>query len=102
MSRAAEDEETQRRGLVCVIYQIGELSSKFADFEIAREAPKTVHWLPLRISGVHMCVDNPLMKMFARILLAGSGRDFRAKHRLHEGKTTIKCPHFSNNDEREY
>jgi hypothetical protein len=84
MLTLAEDEENQRRGIVTIMYQIGSTGSD-PDPELFREASAAAHYIPIRFSGVHFCMDNPVVRVLARMLLAGGGRNFRARHRIHSG-----------------
>ena len=84
---ALEDEETQRRGFVVVLYHLGNLKSDL-DPDVLREGPISNQWLPLRFSGIHMCLDNPMMRVIARIILVAAGSDFRSRFRIHEGEAS--------------
>jgi hypothetical protein len=84
MLTLAEDEENQRRGLVAILYQIGSTGSD-ADPELFREASAAASYIPIRFSGVHFCMDNPVARVLGRLLLAGAGSNFRARHRIHSG-----------------
>jgi hypothetical protein len=84
MLSAAEDEETQRRGVVIIHYFMGLLSISL-DPDKIKEAAALTHWIPLRIAGIHQCLNDPLLRAFASILLLGAGRERRAQVRLHGG-----------------
>jgi hypothetical protein len=80
-----EDEETQKRGFVVLLYHMGKLRNVF-DAEILREGPISNQWLPLRFSGIHQCLDNPMMRVIAQMVLAAAGPGFRSRFRIHEGE----------------
>ena len=82
---AAEDEETQKRGMVLLPYQVG---SKFyaPDLAYILESSKFFQFIPLRIVSVHICMENYLTRLLGRVVMASVTPDVRSKHRLHEGK----------------
>jgi hypothetical protein len=84
MVSAAEDEETQRRGVVLINYFIGPLSI-ILDPVTVTEGAALMHWVPLRIAGIHQCLNDPLLRAVASLLLLGAGRDRRARVRVHGG-----------------
>jgi hypothetical protein len=84
MLSAAEDEETQRRGVVIINYYIGPLSIRL-DPERMTEGAALMHWAPLRIVSIHQCLNDPLLRAVASILLLGAGREQRARVRVHGG-----------------
>jgi hypothetical protein len=94
MLSAAEDEETQRRGIVFIHYYIGPLSIRL-DPEKAKEAAVLMHWVPLRIVSIHQCLNDPLLRAVASILLLGGGREHRARVRVHGGMCQFPIFTFS-------
>lgn len=84
----AEDEENQKRGIVTILFQLGSVSPKDMNRELAREGPRIGNWLPIKVAGIHICTDNPVVEVLARVILAGSTPALRSRHRLHYGTHT--------------
>jgi len=85
--KAIEDEETQRRGLVVVVYNIGE-DQKGPDSIWQKEGPDLENWLPLKVAAIHICIDNPLINMIARVALLSAGESVRSRYKFHGGTAT--------------
>ena len=83
--KAIEDEETQRRGLMVVVYNIGE-DQKGPDSIWQKEGPDLENWLPLKIAAIHICIDNPLINMLARVFLLSAGESVRSRYKFHGGE----------------
>jgi hypothetical protein len=79
----AEDEETQRHGIVCINYWI-EGIAKF-DRELCNLAPCIIAWLPVRICSLHFCTNNPFIRTAFSWLAEGMEQDRRARVRIHDG-----------------
>jgi hypothetical protein len=82
---AAEDEETQRRGLVFLMYHMGPLVCK-PETEFFIDSASSAAWLPIRLSATHWCTDRLLTPMYVRMVMIVAGKDVRARFRLHEGE----------------
>jgi hypothetical protein len=93
LSAAAEDEETQRRGFVFVVYHIFPMKffSQF-DHELFYNVPEVLDWLPIRITGCHFCYNNPLIRSVAAVAMLVCGPELRAIFRLHHGTCAEKYP----------
>eukprot|EP00339_Tiarina_fusa_P009864 CAMPEP_0117054296 /NCGR_PEP_ID=MMETSP0472-20121206/37631_1 /TAXON_ID=693140 ORGANISM="Tiarina fusus, Strain LIS" /NCGR_SAMPLE_ID=MMETSP0472 /ASSEMBLY_ACC=CAM_ASM_000603 /LENGTH=443 /DNA_ID=CAMNT_0004769833 /DNA_START=135 /DNA_END=1467 /DNA_ORIENTATION=- len=83
---ALEDEETQRRGMVCLMYHMGDDVAE-SDADLI-EGFSAMRHLPFKLGCLHMCFGNPWVSAYARTLLGMSGRSFRARARLHSGSHT--------------
>lgn len=80
-----EDEENQKRGVVVVLFQLGNVDPRQVNLELARENPGMLKWIPMRVNCLHFCLNDPILETLARITLAGSHPDIRARHRIHAG-----------------
>jgi hypothetical protein len=85
MCSMAEDEETQRRGVVCMIYYVGQKLAPEIDFEFATRAARLLEWLPIRFSAIHWCSDHPGTRAFKALLVLLLGHRNRARFRIHDG-----------------
>ena len=84
---AAEDPETQIRGVVMLCYHMGPFGHN-PEPDIFREAAPSPEWLPFRFSCTHVITDRRFNSLLLRIILSLTTREFRARYRLHEGKLT--------------
>jgi hypothetical protein len=79
----AEDEETQRRGVVTLNYYI-EGFARF-DGELFNALPRTIAWLPVRFCCLHFCTNNPFIRTAFSWLAEALEQDRRARLRIHDG-----------------
>ena len=90
---ALEDEETQRRGGICVMMSFGEnISNAFFDFDFNSRTGPHFQGLPMRVCGFHFCTDNPGVRAldnFKRVFLGGVHQKMRTKFRVHCGAYPI-------------
>jgi hypothetical protein len=88
---AAEDELTQRKGLVLVQYFIGQLTlmgpNEFSQIhrQVIQEGSSLWHWLPLRLCAVHQCINDFLLRTMAKLLVLDMGQTRRMRTRSHHG-----------------
>lgn len=83
---AAEDEETQKRGLIGMLYFTNALSLIQRLNE--RRGPRLFDWLPIKVAGVHFCYNDPRFRILQALLLLMMGKERRARVRMHEGTHT--------------
>ena len=89
----AEDLQTQIHGYVFVNYQIGNFEYDPPPDLFKGGTNLFMQGSPVRVCAFHMCLDHPIMKAIARVVLAASGAEVRARSRMHEGM-------FGNNEEK--
>ena len=82
---AFEEEETQRRGLVAVLYSLGNKFDNELDFELHRQMPLLFSWLPLRWCALHMCSNDPRLRAFKALALPLAPQSVRSRFRVHDG-----------------
>ena len=85
MQCAANDEENQKLGIVGLLYHVGDQLNK-PDPDLMSQGPATLHWLPIRFNGLHICVSHTMSSILARLLLIGAGREIRCRSRVHYGR----------------
>jgi hypothetical protein len=67
---AAEDEDVQKKGLVCVVMNMGPKCSRLLlDEPSAWKIPLLMRVFPVRVDAIHACSDKPssLPENFAKI-----------------------------------
>mmetsp|Transcript_54327 Transcript_54327/g.131854 ORF Transcript_54327/g.131854 Transcript_54327/m.131854 type:complete len:598 (-) Transcript_54327:64-1857(-) len=85
----AEDVENQKNGIVTMLYKIETPPGiPKHPVEVSFECPRILQWVPLRVVGNHMCLDDTTMKVVVRTLLFSAGKEFRTRFRLHDGTHT--------------
>jgi hypothetical protein len=84
-----EDEDTQIKGIVDVIYSIGtadvQLKTNFSHF-FSRGVPMLVHSLPMRVSSMHFCYDDPRLRPVMSLIQMVAGKQTRLRCRTHYGE----------------
>ena len=81
---AAEDEETQKRGLIGMLYFTNALP--LIQKLHQRRGPRLFDWLPIKLVGVHFCYDDARFRILQALLLLMMGKERRVRVRMHEGK----------------
>ena len=84
----AEDEENQKRGVVVIVTQLGPLDLGKANPTLAREHPRLLRWIPIRVCALHCCSDNNVTGFLFRAAVVGGPADMRVRHRYHTGTYT--------------
>ena len=74
-----EDEETQKKGTVGLLCHLDQNFGK-VDYQIFSEGPKFLYSGP-----VHICVNNPVVRVTASVLVLAVQRDRQARIRIHDG-----------------
>ena len=84
----AEDEETQRRGVVNIIYFVHDkVASKF-DNDVESRGMNMIKWIPLRVCVIHFCTDDPRMRFLKIFSLGLFDRYAKTRFRVHDGTHT--------------
>jgi len=84
---ALEDEEAQRKGLVMVSYAI---DNTVQGRSVALQISSVLSALPMRVVGVHVCVNDPTVQALAKVLSLVFESRFRLRIRIHSG-TDLEC-----------
>mmetsp|Transcript_2901 Transcript_2901/g.6435 ORF Transcript_2901/g.6435 Transcript_2901/m.6435 type:complete len:599 (+) Transcript_2901:346-2142(+) len=84
LSNCLEDEETQKKGIVAVVYALGR---QMDDIDVMRR----VHWaregLPKRVVGIHHCMsDDSLKPLFLSVRMYLMNKQLRSRIRPHRGE----------------
>jgi hypothetical protein len=81
----SEDEETQRKAVVLVVYAIQQTAPQGIDRKFSWEVPGILEGLPLRCGAIHFCHDSSTwLPVFSAFKLA-SGLFARLRVREHIG-----------------
>lgn len=94
---AIEDEETQKRGVAAIIYNVG-------DFMKGKTNPKTLYqgcWiqnsLPFKMCSLHHCFNDRAFRFIVNITMYFFSEEAKAKAKMHHGTFIISIiciPHL--------
>ena len=87
------DEETQKKGIVILVYMLGETTVKF-DPHGAWHISALSRCLPPRISSIHVCVNDSRLSPLIGLGLMASGSYSRLRYRYHHGTPFTKIGFF--------
>ena len=87
---AAEDDETQKRGLIGMFYFTNVVPLIQNLYE---RKPNLFDWLPIKFVGAHFCCDDARFRIVHALLLLLMGKKRRVRVRIHEG-TLISALHI--------
>jgi hypothetical protein len=79
------DEETQRRGIVCVVFNVEPRSPLANDPRIYLNVYKLLPTLPMRMMGAHYCVQDSHLRLFMSSIRVAMSREVRLRSRVHHG-----------------
>ena len=92
---AAEDELTQRKGLVIIQYYIGKLavleSHEIANgldptiIQFIKEGSSICQWLPIKLCSIHQCTNDFFLRTLSKLLVLDMGPSRRIRTRNHHG-----------------
>lgn len=83
MHIALEDEETQKKGITFVGYNLGNTHS--VDRKIALQVGYLTVAMPMRFAGLHMCVDQQSQRVVATLASLVMGMHNTVRSRCHFG-----------------
>ena len=85
--KALEDEETQKKGFVKVVYYVGMDTMPNFDADLMfKGAPSLFEALPFRMAAMHCCYDEPLIRPAISVVQHVIGRAGRVRFRAHYGE----------------
>ena len=82
-----DDDETQRKGLVYLLYNV--VGTNEVDEEVRRLIWRGAHVaqsIPMKVRAVHFCFNDTRLRGLASLFIFAAGKEFRARCRLHCGK----------------
>lgn len=82
---ALEDEETQKKGIVCVVYNVEPRSALSNDPQIYLNVYKLLPSLPMKMMGAHYCVQDAHLRLFMSSIRVAMSREVRLRSRVHHG-----------------
>lgn len=82
---ALDDEETQKRGVVCIVYNVEPKSHLANDPRIYLNVYQLLPKLPIRMMGAHYCVQDSHLRLFMSSIRVAMSREVRLRSRVHHG-----------------
>ncbi len=73
--------------MVAVVYYVGKFNGEF-NHALNKQVVAMVKWLPIRVSGFHLCFDNPQIRAWKPFAMMLFGRKIRVRARFHDGTHT--------------
>jgi hypothetical protein len=84
---ASEEEETQQKGILGIIVNIG----KNRAVSFAPTSGRKINSLPSRLSALHFCIDDATAATkWISMVMVVLGSRVRARVRMHEGKLFVR------------
>lgn len=88
---AADDVETQKKGVVAVVYAVGKSHGAKYGSGSTWKGSKLISALPARIDGVHICYDSLIWLPSISIIKVSVNLFTRLRIRTHYGKWNLTC-----------
>lgn len=84
---AVEEEETQKRGMVGLFYFVGATSFMFDRkfVQVNNLLSGLLNCLPCKLTAMHICFNDPRLRMIKALIMLTMGRDRRVRLRVHIG-----------------
>lgn len=87
MMSVMEDEETQKRGITCIVYSVaGEFVEGKTDLRTVSAGPWIARSLPFRMCSIHQCFNDPAVRVIINFSLRFLPERERARVKLHYGE----------------
>jgi hypothetical protein len=83
-----EDEEAQRKGMVFILYDVQNLTGiqRMTVPGVATASTKMIDSIPFRLTGLHYCYDDPMIRPAISIIQHIIGTHGRLRFRAHFGE----------------
>jgi hypothetical protein len=89
---AAEDVETQQKGMCAIFYQSNPLSRIFATSSDRANSREYMSVYPIRVTAFHVCLpNNPGFSFIKAVAMACATPEVRARMRFHLGGCRPVC-----------
>lgn len=87
---ALEDEETQRRGMACIIYGVGESVISRTDLKTVVQGAWIQSVVPVKTCSLHHCISDTNIRRFINVSMKFFGEETKARAKMHHG-THVEC-----------
>jgi hypothetical protein len=88
---ASEEEETQQKGILGIIVNIGKNRAVSFAPTSGRKIPALINSLPSRLSALHFCIDDATAATkWISMVMVVLGSRVRARVRIHKGKLFVR------------
>ena len=89
-----KDEETQKQGMVQIVYNVNDRWRENFDRDLYLGVAKIRAATPIRVVSVHYCFNDPAFGAIIKLVTTALEMHTRTRTRLHYGKTwlfVIRC-----------
>jgi len=98
---AAEDVETQQRGVISIFWPSFEAAHKFPDKREATEAERVFGAIPTRMTALHQCTpDTPAYKLMQAVVILTLSVESRTRMKFHTGESFYFYPRWFRLEEK--
>lgn len=77
---AVEDEDTQKKGIVNIIYNVGNRQFTKKDMNLMMDASFLNDSMPIRYASMHFCFDNPKLRTPMSLIQYVVGTEARIRY----------------------
>ena len=82
---ALEDEETQRRGMACIIYGVGDVSITDTDLKTVVQGAWVQSVVPAKTCSLHHCISDTSIRRFINVSMMFFDEQTKARAKMHHG-----------------
>ena len=87
-----EDEQSQKRGVVLLLYYLGNMRFEHEpDAGVVSEHVRASTWLPFRYAAIHACTSTFQLRALVRLMMVMTTPHNRSVTRSHEGAYVVVC-----------
>ena len=94
MKEVEADEDIQKKGIVAVTYQVGQIGQDKRLKAFMKKIDLIVGSLPYRVAAFHFCYDRPTLRPVMFIAQQVFGRSTRLRFRAHFGTSPLANQDF--------
>ena len=82
---ALQDEETQKKGIVMIIYNVSENWTKYFDPKALKKVAQLRQVMPTKLASMHYCYLDPAFGAVINLIVRTVQRNIRTRTKLHSG-----------------
>ena len=83
---ALDDDETQRLGMACIIYGVGDFSiTSRTDLKTVVQGTWVQSVVPVKTCSLHHCISDTTIRRFINVSMKFFGEQTKARAKMHHG-----------------
>ena len=87
---ALDDEETQRRGMVGIIYDVGNFVTAKTDLKTVVQGVWVQSCVPAKMCSLHHCFYDTAFRVVVNLSMKFFGQEVKARAKMHHGALAWK------------